>query len=469
MNTPSKLSFACVQLSNGLASCRFVAGLVLGVCLFAGPGLPLARATPSIAITGTPPYNSSGSITGIVTGVPFSAYQVAGYILVPGVGWYTKPYSAAPAVALNPDGTFTLNVTTGGLDPIATIFCASLIPTNDTPPPAAGSGRVPADTNSAAMAFVERYGPTVSFAGRTWAIKNGPVPIGPGPDYFSTNSCSVWVSNGLHLAIEFTNTPSTSSNVWVSTEVTLLDHLGYGTYTIKTTSRNDLLDRNAVFGAFTWDDYGDDDNIPAWPYRELDFEDSTFGATGGPNSQFVVQPYYVSGNRYQYYLPNLNTNSTLTRIMTWSPGMVRFVTLLGDQPSTNFPPSAVIQDYSLTNNPATGNLVPEPGRERFHFNLYLVPPGTPAGGTPVEVAVSDFEFTPLPPQITSVNAEGSNFILNFTGTYGTNYVLQTSTNLASGIWTNLPNTYVGTGGILSLTNPNTFQLPEQFFRFRQLP
>lgn len=457
------------SFSNARRPIRPLPTFALLFCLCAGLCLPSAAAAPGITITGTPPYNSQGNISGSVAGVPFSSYQVAGYILVPGVGWYTKPTAQTPAVPINPDGTFTLNVTTGGLDSIATIFCASLVPTNDTPPLALGTGRVPVDTNSVAMTFAERYGPTVSFANRTWAIKNGPVPLGPGPNYFSTNSSSVWVSNGLHLSIAFTTTPDSGSNVWAGTELTLLDHLGYGTYLFKTTTRNDVLDTNAVFGAFTWDDYGDDDNIPAWPYRELDFEDSTWGVAGGPNTQFVVQPYYVSGNRHQYYFPNLSTNSTVTRIMTWAPDTVRFVTLAGDQPMTNYPQSAVIQDYSLTNDPATGNVVPRPGRERFHFNLYLFNPGSPAGGAPVEVTVTDFEFTPLPPQIASIAAEGKNLIITFAGAYGTNYVMQSRTNLAVGAWTNLPNTYVGTGGILSITNTNALLSPAGFIRFRELP
>lgn len=468
MNMARKSSPAVGPWLNRRQASRSLAKFAVVLCLVAGLALPMVRAAPGITITGTPPYNSQGNINGIVTGVPFSSYQVAGYILVPGVGWYTKPYSQAPTVPINPDGTFALDVTTGGLDAIATIFCASLVPTNEVPPLALGTGRVPEDTNSVAMTFVERYGPTVSFANRTWAIKNGPLPVGPGPNYFSTNSTSVWVSNGLHLTIAFTNTPD-ATNVWVSTELTLLDHLGYGTYSFKTTSRNDLLDASAVFGAFTWDDYGDDDSIPAWPYREMDFEDSIWGVAGGPDTQYVVQPYYVSGNRHQYYFPNLSTNSTVTRIMTWEPGIVRFVTLSGDQPATNFPQNAVVQEYTVTNNPSTGNLVPQPGRERFHFNLYLANGASPAGGNPVEVTISDFEFIPLPPQITSVQAMGRDLIINFACVYGTSYALQARTNLSTGAWTDLPNTYVGTGGILSITNTNALLLPAQFFRFRRLP
>ena len=81
----------------------------------------------------------------------------------------------------------------------------------------------------------------------------------------------------------------------------LLDRLGYGTYSYQTNSHVETLDRNITFGAFTWDPYGDDDSVPAWPYREIDFEDSRWGNAGDPtNSQMVVQPYTVAGNLQRY-------------------------------------------------------------------------------------------------------------------------------------------------------------------------
>ena len=141
------------------------------------------------------------------------------YIQIEGLGWWTKPTFAAPTVSINPDGTFTANVTTGGLDPLATIFCAALVPTDYTPPQAAGSYRVPADLNSVAIDFTERYGRTLSFANRTWAVKKAPAPVGPGSNDFSDNPSDVWVdSAGLHLTIH-------SNIIWWATEVILLDLL----------------------------------------------------------------------------------------------------------------------------------------------------------------------------------------------------------------------------------------------------
>ena len=41
---------------------------------------------------------------------------------------------------------------------------------------------------------------------------------------------------------------------------------------------------NAVFGAFTWDPYGDDAAVSGWPYREIDIEFSRWGSPAALNS-----------------------------------------------------------------------------------------------------------------------------------------------------------------------------------------
>jgi hypothetical protein len=406
---------------------------------------------------------------GFVSGVNFSNFEVAPYIQIEGLGWYTKPTTITPTVPINSDGPFSAYVTTGGLDDWATIFCASLVPTNDTPPEAYGNGSVPEDTNSVAMTFLERYGETLSFANRTWAVKYAPQPVGPGSSDFSEDEADVWVDTALHLTIQLDSSPFSSTNTWQSTEVILLDHLGYGTYVIKTTSHNDLLDQNAVFGMFTYDDYGDDQSIPAWPFRELDFEDSFFGDPSGPNTQDVVQPYTVPGNRNQYYLPNLSTNSTLTRVFIWQPGSVRFIALLGDQSPTNYPSGSVINDWTYISDPALDHLIPPPGREHFHLNLWQFNSDPPASGQPVEVSISDFSFIPLPPMITAVAKNGNDLLLSTTGANGTNFVIQATTNLSAGSWETLPGYFVGTGGILPITVTNAIDAPQKFFRIEQMP
>ncbi len=232
---------------------------------------------------------------------------------------------------------------------------------------------------------------SLDFAGRTWNIKQATTPVGPGPNRFSDSPNDVWSDqDGLHLSIHKTGP------FWYSTEVILDESLGYGTYMFQTDSRQDILNANAVFGAFTWDPFGGSP-IPGSPNREIDFEDSRFGDPADPmNSQVVVQPFSVPGNLQRLTLPDLSQGSMLTRFFTWSPGKVEFTTLLGHHSPTNFSPGDVIHQYTYLDN-GSDHLVPIPNRETFRLNLWLINSSAPVGNEPVEVLINDFQYFPLPP------------------------------------------------------------------------
>ena len=230
---------------------------------------------------------------------------------------------------------------------------------------------------------------TLQFAERAWNVKQASNPVGPGPNRFSSSPNDVWVDDeGLHLTIHKTG------SLWYSTEVILNESLGYGTYMFQTTTRQDILNANATFGAFTWDPFGGD-TIPNNPNREIDFEDGRWGNPADrTNSQVVVQTYFVTGNLQRVTLPDLSQDAALTRFFTWSPGKVEFYSLRGRQSPTDFPPESVIHHYTYTAN-STNHRVPTPGRENFRFNLWLFQSAAPVGDQPVEVVVSDFAYLPL--------------------------------------------------------------------------
>jgi hypothetical protein len=232
---------------------------------------------------------------------------------------------------------------------------------------------------------------TLQFAGRNWKVKQASNPVGPGPNRFSSSPQDVWSDQqGLHLTIQRTGP------YWYSTEVILDESLGYGTYLFQTTSRQDIFNANATFGAFTWDTFGDSP-IPNSPHREIDFEDARWGNASDPaNSQVVVQPYYVAGNLERITLPDLSQDARLTRFFKWSPGKIEFYSLLGHHSPTKFPAEAVIHHLVYLDNQTT-HRVPEPGRENFRFNLWLFRGVDPVGNQPVEVVINDFAFLPLLP------------------------------------------------------------------------
>jgi hypothetical protein len=350
---------------------------------------PPVQAGPTIAITEFPVYGVGGSLRGRVSGVDFASYRVAPYIQIEGGGWWTKPSFAMPTVPIAADGTFVANVTTGGIDYLATAFCAALVPAGVTPPQAAGAGRVPADLESVAVTFQERYGRQIEFAGYTWAVKESPVPVGPGGNRFSAQPDDVFVDqDGLHLTVKY------EDGSWRSSEVILVDHLGYGTYTFQTQSRLDNLDPNVTFGAFTWDLFGDDES-GADPHREIDFEDSRWGNPGDPtNAQMVIQPHYVAGNLQRYTIPPPDGDPALTRFWTWRPCRLEFVALKGRHTSADFTSEDILAQFVYYENPNLGHFVPDEGRESFRFNLWINSEGQPENGQSVEVVISSFNFTP---------------------------------------------------------------------------
>lgn len=233
------------------------------------------------------------------------------------------------------------------------------------------------------------HGREVQFADRTWNVKRSTGLVGPGPNRFSDAPEDVWVdAAGLHLTIH-----KYGAN-WYSTEVILNESLGYGTYMFQTTSRQDILNANATFGAFTWDPFGGD-VIPNNPNREIDFEDGRWSnPSSRTNSQVVVQPYTVNGNLQRLTIPGLSADAKLTRFFTWSPDKIEFFSLRGHHSPTDFPAEAVFHHFTYLAN-GTNHLIPTPGRENFRFNLWLFRGSPPVGEQPVEAVISDFAFLPL--------------------------------------------------------------------------
>lgn len=347
-------------------------------------------AEPIIVITSLPRYGRDGMMKGRILGADPAAHRVAPYIHIEGGGWWTKPTFDAPSVPIRPDGTFEADVVTGGMDHLAIIFCAALISADDDPPPqAAGSGRIPADLDAVAVDCEYRYGRIIEFAGYQWAVKEATMPAGPGGNLFSAASNQVYVDDdGLHLTVR-----QDRSGQWRSSEVILLDSLGYGTYSFETSSRQDVLDPNVTFGAYTWDSFGDDES-GADANREIDFEDSRWGNVGAAfNAQMVIQPFGVPGNREYYAIPDLSGDPTLTRWFTWQAGQVDFVAARGSHEPGTDPGGDLIHDWSYAHDPASGHYVPTEGRESFRFNLWLNQPGGTSNGQGAEVVITGFNFT----------------------------------------------------------------------------
>lgn len=233
-------------------------------------------------------------------------------------------------------------------------------------------------------------GTTLSFAGRTWRVK-GPGYYGPGPSSFSNSPSAVWTDTDgrLHLTI------AQSGGVWYSTEVALIEPLGYGDYVFTTRGRLDTFDPTTVLGLFVWE-YGPcyDPGYLWWnPYNETDIEFSRWGDAGGPNMNYVTQPYDWGGNIQHYYV-SFSPDEVTSHAFRWKSDRVEHRSWRGgpDDEATSQP----IAQWTYT-----GPHIPRPDQPRVHMNMWQFA-GPPA--TRQEAVIEDFRFVPWPLPLLDVPA-----------------------------------------------------------------
>lgn len=222
-------------------------------------------------------------------------------------------------------------------------------------------------------------GRTIGFSGYDWRVK-GPGVYGPGPNRFDDGVDAVWVDAGgqLHMTIQ------NNFGNWFSTEITLVDPLGYGDYIFTTEGRLDLLDPNAVLGMFTWE-YGPcyGPSYSWWgPYNEFDIEFSRWGDPGDGIGQFVAQPWDWPGNISRFDATFSNGEIT-SHAIRWLPDRVECRSWRGGPQDE----STSVQIYSWT---YSGPHVPRPEQPRVHINLWQI--SDPVSDQ--EVVLDAFTFVP---------------------------------------------------------------------------
>jgi len=210
--------------------------------------------------------------------------------------------------------------------------------------------------------------PCIHFSGYEWAIKAGN-SLGPDSNEFSANQENVWIDNQGYLHLKVTK----RDEIWYCAEIYLMQSLGFGTYTFQLSSRVDLLDKNVIGSPFVYRD----------SVHELDVEFSRWGVDGGVNAQFVVQPYYNSGNQEQCYMSLLNDHST--HIIKWQTDVVSFTSAQGH--NLKPPVEQVIHQWNYT-----GGDVPSESDELVHINLWLLGGQPPSDGTEAEMVIKSFTY-----------------------------------------------------------------------------
>jgi hypothetical protein len=212
------------------------------------------------------------------------------------------------------------------------------------------------------------------FAGYPWTVKSSTSPVGPGPNVFDARGPYVDSSGAMRLRIVKT------TSGWESSEVILNPALGYGTYEWTLHGPVSTLDPNVVLGLFTYDN---SNTSPT--HREIDFEASRWGNALNPtNAQYVVQPYYTSGNLRRITIPK-GVRTTVS--LTWTPGTVTFS---GETVRAN---GKTVALPSWTNRSPS---VPDTSTQQVHMNLVQLGGFPPSNGRPVTVTVTGFQFSPAP-------------------------------------------------------------------------
>ena len=397
------------------ATCRAYLGL-LAICVTIAPSL--AEAAPSIQITNVPAFGAFGNLGGIVSNADPARQRVAIFIYVGG-GWYSKPSCAQPLTSIQPDGSWTANITPVSSDINATIIAALLVSSNYNQPCVQGASGLPTTVSQQALAsaYVTRFNPTArqfTFCDYAWWVKNSAGPAGPGPNYFSDSTNNVWIdaAGRLHLRITHRNSQ------WQCAEVISARSFGYGQYRFTVSAAVNSLDPGVVLGLFTWS------NDTAYNNREIDVELSRWNQAFDTNdAQFVVQPA-AAGQLQRFSVPSGVTNSTYT--FTWQPGRVDFQAMRGDFSSVP-PATNILRTWTCQLG------VPPAGGENMRFNLWLNQGNPPTNGQEVEVIFSRFEFVPLglpqPAQIKSLNWLDGGTQLNLLGQTDRRYQVCTSSNL----------------------------------------
>ena len=165
---------------SGFRRACYLWGSYLVVVNIACVWVAAARAAASVEFTSIPPYGSFNNLQGKVYGVNPASNRVAVFIYVNDAGWFTKPTCANPLTTIQPDGTWTADITTGGSDQNATRIAAYVVPDSFSQPCVTNVFCIPVavEDQAIASAMTTRVDPaTRSFhwSGYDWWVKNEPV------------------------------------------------------------------------------------------------------------------------------------------------------------------------------------------------------------------------------------------------------------------------------------------------------
>jgi hypothetical protein len=248
------------------------------------------------------------------------------------------------------------------------------------------------------------YQSTISWSGYQWTVRNtNGAYSGPGLNTFSNSTQNVWVDalGQLHLKITYTN------GKWVGAEILSQQSFAYGDYIFYVVGQPEKLDKNVVFGMFTWNN----NSFQTDANSEIDIEFAKWGIETNYALEYSVQPtaYDAYAERIKY--PTYSTSTAdayTTHGFTWTPTEINFKSYFDHAFPTSWLAAAfnfynTSQPRTKTSGGMTSNpvVIPQPGTDtKVHLNLWLHDTNkdgygdAPSNGQTAEVIVKKFEFRP---------------------------------------------------------------------------
>ena len=324
------------------------------------------QASPSIEFTRVPQADEGGREKhDIIEGRVAGARPGQQIVLYARSGtWWVQPLVSQPFTKVQPNSKWS-NATHLGTE-----YAALLVEPGYRPPATINTLPAPGGAVSAVSVTKGASSPpsvSLHFSGYEWRVRDAPSSRGGMNDYDPANAWTD-VNGALHLRIV------KRAGKWTCAEVSLTRSLGYGTYSfvVRDTSH---LEPAAVFGMFTWDYSGADQN-----YREFAIEVSRWGDPAIKNAQYIVQPYYVPANVARFVAPA----GTLTHSIHWEAGRISLKTVHGSQNGAG----DAVAEHVFTSG------VPSHGIESIRMNLYVFGSAKVPLENGAEVVIEKFEYLP---------------------------------------------------------------------------
>ena len=192
---------------------------LLGITAFAVLELGSQSVQPNVSITTIPSWGQDGQIIGTVYG---GGAQTAAF--VPDLGWQGLASACSPLPVQG--SQFSASTTTNVVLRAATRFSAYLVPAN-VPISCSGTATVPfaIQHNALATATYPRLPQLskISFAGLDWYVKDAPIQVYPGPQWFLKDNAYVDSLGQMRLRV------AQCRGSWCAAEIYTTQAIGYGT------------------------------------------------------------------------------------------------------------------------------------------------------------------------------------------------------------------------------------------------